>query len=70
MYNTRVFMMNPDDVIARVPCCPITMHVLPCCVNWSIGSVCVCVWECNEFITLTIEQRLKNKRIQLYKAAC
>lgn len=51
----------PNDVIARVHCCPITMHVL--LVNW----VGVCVWGCNEFITLTIQQRLKKKEFSSIK---
>lgn len=52
-------MMSPDDV-SLGSLLPHQMHVFPCCVNWSIGSVCV--WGggregCNEFKTLTIEQR-------------
>lgn len=35
-------MMSPDDV-SLGSLLPHQMHVFPCCVNWSIGSVCV--WE-------------------------
>lgn len=51
-------MMSPDDV-SLGSLLPHQMHVFPCCVNWSIGSVCVLLWGggCNEFKTLTIEQR-------------
>lgn len=34
-------MMSPDDV-SLGSLLPHQMHVFPCCVNWSIGSVCVC----------------------------
>lgn len=50
-------MMSFDDVIVRVFCCFIMMYVFFCYVNWLIKlvCVCVCVWECNEFIIFIIE---------------